>query len=157
MKSFILSAFSKNVPFYFIRYMTTKDSKYVKFNSENPLYLFFGKVNGHFEEINRKKYLMLVPANESKEKIKNYEELQSKIRYLIRSVTKISDDYDEKYMKIKFNSHDELPPTKMIEIPSMIIVVKLFFLKIINIISKLSQMNVCINYSYYYLLLSHKI
>ena len=41
-------------------------------------------------------------------------------------------------MKIKFNSHDELPLTKMIEIPSMIIVAKLFFLKIINIISKLS-------------------
>ena len=39
------------------------------------------------EEINRNKYLTLVPANESKEKIKKYEELRSKIRYLIRLVT----------------------------------------------------------------------
>ena len=51
-----------------------------------------------------KKYLMLVPTNDSKEKIKKYEELWSKIRDLNRSMTKNSDDYDEIYMKIKFNS-----------------------------------------------------
>ena len=32
---------------------------------------------------------------------KVYEELWSKIKDLIRSITKTSDDYDEKYMKIK--------------------------------------------------------
>ena len=32
-------------------------------------------MNGYFEEVNRNKYLMLVPTNESKEKIKKYEEL----------------------------------------------------------------------------------
>ena len=42
-----------------------------------------------------------------------------KIRDLIWSITKSSDDYDEKYMKIKFNSNDELPLNKTIEIPSM--------------------------------------
>ena len=107
--------------------MTIKDSKYVKINSVNPLYLIINKVNGYFEEINKSKYLTLVPTNESKEKIKKYEELWSKIRDLIRSITKNSDDYDEKYMKIKFNSDDELPLNKMIEIPSMIIVVRAVF------------------------------
>ena len=48
------------------------------------------------------KYLTLVPTNESKEETKKYEELWIKIRDLIRSITKNSDDYDEKYMKIKF-------------------------------------------------------
>ena len=33
-------------------------------------------MNGYFEEINRNKYLTLVPTNESKEKIKKYEELR---------------------------------------------------------------------------------
>ena len=60
-------------------------------------------MNGYFEEINGNEYLTLVPANESKEKIKKYEELWSKIRDLIGSITKISDEYDKKYMKIKFN------------------------------------------------------
>ena len=51
--------------------MIIKDSKYVKINSVNPLYLIFNKVNGYFEEINGNKYLTLVPTNESKEKTKN--------------------------------------------------------------------------------------
>ena len=51
---------------------------------------------------------MLVLINEIKEKINKYEELWSKIRYLIRSMTKISNDYDKKYIKIKFNSDNEL-------------------------------------------------
>ena len=84
-------------------------------------------MNGYFEEINGSKYLMLVPTNESKEKIKKYEELWSKIIYLIRLKTKSSDDYDAKYMKIKFNSDDKLPLNKTIEIPSMIIVVRTVF------------------------------
>ena len=79
-------------------YVTIKDSKYVKINSVNPLYLIINKVNGYFEEINKSSYLMLLPTNESKEKIKKYEELLSKIRGLIRSIIKNSDDYDEIYM-----------------------------------------------------------
>ena len=44
-----------------------KDSKYVKVNSLNPLYLIFEKVNGYFEENNGNKYLTLVPSNKRKE------------------------------------------------------------------------------------------
>ena len=84
-------------------------------------------VNGYFEEINGNKYLTLVPTNESKEKIKKYEELWSKIRDLIRSITKSSGDYDEKYMKIKFNSGDELPLNKTVKIPTIAIVVRAVF------------------------------
>ena len=50
-------------------------------------------MNGYFEEINKNKYLILVPTNESKEKIKKYEELCIIIRDLIRSVISKSDDY----------------------------------------------------------------
>ena len=59
-------------------------------------------MNRYFEEINGNKYLTLVPTNESKEKIKKYEELWIQIKDLIRSVIKKSDGYDEKYIKIKF-------------------------------------------------------
>ena len=54
---------------------------------------------------------MLV-ANQSAEKIKKYEELWSKIKGIIRSLTKNADDYDEIYMKMKFNLDDELPLNK---------------------------------------------
>ena len=68
-----------NIFIYYIGYVTIKDSKYVKINSVNPLYLIFSKVNGYFEEINKNNYLKLVRNSDSKEKIKKYEELWSKI------------------------------------------------------------------------------
>ena len=117
----------KNILIYYIGYVTIK--KYVKIYSVNPFYHIFGKVNGYFEEINGNKYLTLVSTNESQEKIKKYGELWSKIRYLIRSITKISDDYNEKYMKIKFKSDDELSLNKTVEIPIMTIVVRTVFLE----------------------------
>ena len=50
-----------------------------------------------------------------------------KSRDLIRSITKTSDDYDEKYMKIKCYLDDESPLNKTIEIPSLKIVVRAAF------------------------------
>ena len=79
-------------------------------------------------KINNNKFkIKLVPTNENKEIIKKYEELWSKIRYLIRSITKNSDDYDKKYMKIKFNSDDDLPLNKTIDIHNATIVVRAVF------------------------------
>ena len=49
------------------------------------------------------------------------------MRDLIRSITKNLDNYDEKYMKIKFNSDDDLPLNKTLEILNMIIVVGAVF------------------------------
>ena len=86
-------------------------------------------MNGYFEEINGNKYLTLVPTNESKEKNKKDEELWIKVRALIRSITKNSDDYDEKYMKNKFNSDDELPLNKTVEVPTITIVLRAIFLE----------------------------
>ena len=71
--------------------------------------------------------LTVIPSNKSKEKIKRYEELGSKIKDLLSSITKNSDDYGKIYMKIKFNSDEDLPLNKMIE---------LLFMKMTNIIHK---------------------
>ena len=95
----------KDILIYYIGYVAIKE--YVKIYSVNPLNLIFRYVNGYFEEINGNKYLTLVSTNESKEKIEKYKQLW--IRGLIKSTTKNFDDYDEKYMKIKFDSDDELP------------------------------------------------
>ena len=100
-----------------------KSIRPLKINSVNPLYLIFSKVNGYFEEINGNNYLTLVPTNESKEEIKKYEELGSKIKDFIMSIN----DYYEKYMKIKFNSDDELPLNKTTEIHNVTIVVRAVF------------------------------
>ena len=44
-----------------------------------------------------------------------------------RSEKKKSDDYDEKYMKIEFDSNDKLLLNKAIQIPVMVIVVRGIF------------------------------
>ena len=111
----------KNILIYYIGCVPIKE--YIKIFNVNPLYLIFIYVNGYFEEINGHKYLTLGPTNKSKEKIKKIEELWSKIR------DKNSDDYYEKYMKIKFNSDDELPLNKAIEIATITIVVRAIFLE----------------------------
>ena len=67
-------------------------------------------MNGYFEEID-----------------KNYEELWIKIRDIIRSITKGLDCYDEKYVKIKLDSDDNLPLNKSIEIPLVATVVRAVF------------------------------
>ena len=56
----------KDILIYYIEYVTIKE--YVKIYGVNPLYLIFRNVNGCFEEIDKSKYLRLVPTNESKEK-----------------------------------------------------------------------------------------
>ena len=67
---------------------------------------------------------MLVPTNESK-KHKKYEELWSNIKDLISLITKSSNDYEVKYMQMKFSSDDQLRLNKKIEIPRMIIAVSM--------------------------------
>ena len=53
----------------------TKDSKYVQTNSVNLLFLIINKAYGCYEEINKNKYLTLIPTNESNELTKTYKEL----------------------------------------------------------------------------------
>ena len=84
--------------------------------------------------------MKLVPTNENKEIMKNYEQLRSKIRDLIKLITNSSDDDDddddddyedddEKYMKTKFNLNNYLPLNKVLEFLKMAIIVRAIFLK----------------------------
>ena len=50
----------KNILIYHIGYVTVKNLSYVKINTINPLYLNIDKINGHIEESNGNKCLMLV-------------------------------------------------------------------------------------------------
>ena len=84
--------------YYYIWYVTIK--KELKIYSVNSLYLILRDVKEYFEEINENNYLTLVPTNESREKIKKYEELWIKIRELIKPITKNSNGYDKNIWKL---------------------------------------------------------
>ena len=89
--------------------MTIEDLSYVKISSVNLIYRIIDEIDGYIEESNRNNYLTLVPTYESKDTLKNYEEMWIKMRNLTRSIINNSDSYDGKYMKTKFNSDDVLP------------------------------------------------
>ena len=73
-------------------------------NNVKHLYHIINNEKRYIEESNWNNYLTLVPTDESRDKLKKYEQLWSKINDLIiRSRNNNSDDYDEKYMKIKFS------------------------------------------------------
>ena len=56
------------------------------------------------------KVLALVPTDESKGTLKRFEEIKD----LIRSIINTSDNYDEKYVKIKLNLDNDLPLKKTV-------------------------------------------
>ena len=86
----------KNLLTYYIGYMTPNNIKH--------LYHIINIEKRYIKESNWNNYLTLVPTDESRDKLKKYEQLWSKINDLIiRSRNNNSDDYDEKYMKIKFS------------------------------------------------------
>ena len=62
-----------------------------------------------------------------KVRLKTYKELCEKIRDLVRSISNNSDDYDQKSMKIKFNSYDDLSSQKILELCEIIIVLRSVF------------------------------
>ena len=99
----------------------------MKCNSLNSLYLIFNKINRYIEKCNGNKYLMLISNDESKGTLKKYGELWTKIRNIINSKTNNSDDYHNKYMKIKLNLDDDLPLKESLELRTMIIVVRTVF------------------------------
>ena len=56
-------------------------------------------------------------------KTKTYAELRDKIKNLIRSITNASGDYDERCMKIRFNSDDNLPLNKILKLYNLTTIV----------------------------------
>ena len=64
----------KSIDIYYIKYITMKDSDYVKINSVNFLYLIIDETDGCIEESNGNKYLTLVSTDKKKEVLTKYTE-----------------------------------------------------------------------------------
>ena len=54
-----------NLLFYYIGYITVKDSDYKKINNVNPLYLIINEVDGYIKEKNESKHLVFDSANQN--------------------------------------------------------------------------------------------
>ena len=97
----------KDIGIYNIGYNTIKKIDTCKnINSVNPLYLNITQTSGYIEKTGVNKYLVFDSTYENKELTKN----QRKDK--IKEINSEECDYEKDYMKIKFNSDDDLPLNK---------------------------------------------
>ena len=93
------------------------------------LFSIFNNADGYIEESNENKCLIFAFIDKSKEALENYTELWDEIKYQIKMATRGNKpiEYGKDFMKIKFESHDDLPLSKILSIPVCIITVRPVF------------------------------
>ena len=100
----------KNIGIYSIEYITIKKKDdYESIYSINPLYLLVNHANGYIEQKNRNKYLIFDDSvDENKELLKEYKGIWIRIKNKINTINSGECGYEKDFMKIKFNSNDDL-------------------------------------------------
>ena len=115
----------KDIGIYNIGYITVKKiDDYENIYSVNPLYLIIAHASGYIEEKGVNKYLVFDSTDENKELIKKYNDVFNGIRDKIKEINSDECDYEKDYIKIKFNSDDDLPLNKPLKFYSMIITIR---------------------------------
>ena len=82
-------------------------------NIVNPLYLMINRIKGHFEEVDGDKYL--ITSSENGDIMQKYQEVFDGIKEFIEKINYYGQSikYDDNYMKIKFNTDDNIPLNKI--------------------------------------------
>ena len=105
----------KNIGICNIGYITIKNiSDYESINSVNPLYLIIDKVDGYTEEKYGNKNLTFASTDENKKVLEKYKKLSNQIKNKIEDYYMEKGGYQKDFMKIKFNSDDNLPLNKIL-------------------------------------------
>ena len=93
------------------------------------MYLLINLANGYIEEKNGNKYLIFDDSvNENKGLLKKYLDLWDGIKYEIKTTNGGKEnDCGKDYMKIKFNSDDDLPLNKPLKFSTLTIIIRSVF------------------------------
>ena len=119
----------KGIDIYYIGYITIKKiGDCENIYSVNPLYLIIGKVDGHIEEKNGSKYLVFDFTDENKEVFKKCTELWNGIKNEIEAINGVKKgEYGKDFMKIKFDTDDNLPLNEQLKLRMLTIIVRIVF------------------------------
>ena len=89
--------------------------------NEHDFCLIFNNVDGCIKESNGNENFLLASANKNKKVFKKYTELGDEIKNQIEAINGDNPVKHKKdFMKIRFESNDDLPLGEIISIPSMI-------------------------------------
>ena len=82
------------------------------------------RIRDHFEEKNGDKYLII--SHENGDTIQKYQEVFDRLKEIIKKINDHSQPmkYDDNYMKIKFNTDDNIPLYKIIYLPTIYITIR---------------------------------
>ena len=107
---------------HYIGYITKKPQWNVY--SVNPLYVMINKIKDHFKEVDGDKYLII--SSENGCITEKYQEVFDGTKETIKKINDYSQPikYDDNYMKIKFNTDDNIPLNKTIYFPTTTIIIR---------------------------------
>ena len=120
----------KSIDICYIGYITIKKiGDCENIHSVNPLYLLVNHASGYIEEKNGNKYLIFDDSvNENKGLLKKYADVWDGIKNEIKAINGGKEnDYGKDYMKIKFNSDDDLPLDKLLKFHAIFIIIRSVF------------------------------
>ena len=82
------------------------------------------KLKGRFEEVDGDKYLII--SSENGDIMQKYQEVFDGIKEIIKKINDYGQPikYDDNYMKIKFNTDDNIPLNKIIYFPTITIIIR---------------------------------
>ena len=83
--------------------------------------MLINHAKGYIKEKNANEYLIFDSTDENKELLKKYNDVWNGIKNKIEEVSSGECDYEKDYMKIKFNSDDDLPLKKPLKFHLMTI------------------------------------
>ena len=120
-----------DISIYYIGYVTKKPEYNI--NSINPLYLLISELDGFIEEKEGSKYLNIPLTFNNNDVLVKFAEAWRGIKDQIKNINNGSvGEYAENYMKIKFNSDDNLPVNKIIKF--RVLLSEIFLKKMVNTI-----------------------
>ena len=137
----------KDIGIYNIGYITKKQiDDYENIYSVNPLYLLIDHVSGcieekdlnplylhidhagrYVEEKGVNKYLVFDSTDQNKKLLKKYNDVWNGIKTKIKEVSDSEFEYEKDYMKIKFNSDNNLPLNKPVNFHLVAITIRCVF------------------------------
>ena len=89
--------------------------------------LLINHASRYIEEKSRNKYLIFDSTDENKKLLKKYSDVSNGIKDKIKEVSSAECDYENNYMKIKFNSDVNLPLNKPLQFHNMTIIIRSVF------------------------------
>ena len=119
---------SMDISIYYIGYVTKKLD--CNIDSVNPFYLLIAELNGFIAEKEGNKYLNISVKHNNNDVLIKYAEVWGGIKDQIKKINNgLVGEYDKDYMKIKFDSGDNLPLTKILKFRVLTIIIRNIFEK----------------------------